>query len=244
MTVLLDGRGFIIDESATPFIHDRALDLVAAQDAGTPYFPGQPEILIFDYPAEKSQVLVVKAIIPYALQRVDVGLDTEHLEFIPQRLGNMAFQFTPYIGPGAIGLVDFKYPPLNSAAAAANEPSESSKGFTTISEEPKQDAERAWFNPMTTYALVPPGQPFRVTFKLIPTTLGGGFYIPPKVIPGPDPNANKQRVDWAGCYVVGMQMSQQAYSEMVDDMKKHRRRKTETYDVVNKLWTWVQRKWG
>jgi hypothetical protein len=242
MSVLLDGRGFLVDDAVKPFIHDRRIDLVAAQAAAAPVFPALPEFLMFDYVCEKDMVLLVKAIIPYAQERIDAGLATERLRFVPSNVGNTSFIFTPYVASGALALFDWQYDPDNTAATAANEPTAGGKGFTSISQEPKHDAEVAWLSPMVTYALVTPEQHFRVTFKLMPGTSPGRFLIPPLPPALPDPNA--QRVDKAGCVVVGMQMTHQAYKQMVGEMQERKKHKAERHQILKDAWAWTKRKWG
>lgn len=245
MSVLLDGRQFIIDNSVKPFIHDRRIDLVAAQAAGAPVFPAAPEFLIFDARVDKQQVWLIKAIIPYAQQRINPALVTERLQFIPSSVGNTSFVFTPYISGGALGLFDFKYNPANTSATAANEPSVGGKGFTTISQEPMMDAHRALLSPVFTYAFVPPDTDFQVTFRLMPGgNLPAAFYIPPLAVPEPDPNIDRQRVDMAGCLIVGLQMSQQAYNQMVGELQEKGKRKVEGHKIMKDAWAWVQKKWG
>lgn len=238
--ILLDLRQFMVDDAVKIFTHDRRIDLLAA--ASPPVFPASPEFLVYQYKAEPQTVMLIKAFVPYAQYRVNVGLEDapERFQFIPSSVGNTQLVFTPYINDSALSLIDWQYNPPNTAATATNIPV-AGKGVTTISQEPKMDAERAWFNPMTTYAMVPPGSTFSVTFQIMPTgdqgtPMSGNFEIG-----GDDP---AQRIDCAGCYVTGMQLSLQAYNEGIAALKAKHARKVEQHSLLQRMWALANRKWG
>lgn len=207
MLTPLETARFLADPSIVPVVADYRVDLMAT-DVPT---SGADRYVVATVEQSKNEVLIVKGIVPYAMRRTNIGTGGESFAMIPAAQGNGHFLFQPRVGQGgtpALIQVDLNRPrveatPGDRAARLVD------GGFDNIADNPLFEALRIWDNPMNTI-LVSAGSTLQVIFSLLPTAMPGRFQI----------GAGFNRVDFAGCYIVGLRMPAQLYGELFNDAVK------------------------
>lgn len=184
---------------------DVRCDLTAA-DVET---AGTNQIIIGTIKVPPGQVYVLKTLVPYAMERVNVGLATETFQMMNPVTANGFFSFEPIISDGAPHVLGTNYNAPRLAASPLNSDRSTSKGISHISQNPWQDTQRSMFNPLFTM-VVPADKVFSVIFRILPVgaqnpiPAGGQFSVGGAV-------AGTRRVDFAGFMVSGVQMSESHY---------------------------------
>jgi len=156
----------------------------------------------------KGQLYLIRAIAPYAMERINVGALTESVRFILPQNGNGWFSFEATVDGGAAVLMESDLTSKRNAAGPLTHNDRwKSNGFTTLSLSPVAEA----FNMLQTgiYNIkVPGGRPFEVTFALAQAAFAAGISEPYTVAVGA-----VRRVDFAGVVIVGEVVPEQEYVE-------------------------------
>lgn len=201
----IDPRIFLSAEDAQPFIYTQSRDLAATD--GSLKKVSEGKYIIFQMRPAKGQVLVVKSVIPWAMQRDNVGLPTEDVSFCNPAQVNGQVLYETFVGGNAPVLFDTTVPAFKTAAAASNNDLTGGKGIPFISPDPWSDAQRSWFNPMFTF-LVKSGTDLMVTFSILRPSVTNPI---PVVYTVPPTAGAARRIDFAGVTIVGLSMSEQTY---------------------------------
>lgn len=209
---LIESQFYVADPTAKPFVQDFRQDVTAPdiEIAAAGVF------IICKLTPPSNQMFLIKTMTFYAMERTNVGGGAAaSAAFITPAAGNGFFVYEPFVGgnsPFILGL-DFNAPRIQAAPLNSNRTKKS--GISYITDSPWTDTQNAWFNPMFTIK-VPASEVFSVQFSLLangtaPNGLPNTFTIG---APGP------KRVDFAGVMVAGIQMSEQAYRDVVEDLNK------------------------
>lgn len=180
--------------------------------------------IVFDELVPEGSFVVVKGVVPYAMERIQVGTPAEFAQFIEPIVGNGWFSFEPLVNGGSPFeiFVDVNAPQqaIIASTGVANDPNDKdrarAKGFTDISKEPLRDAGTYWSNPLFSFG-VPGGARLQVIFSLLPSAIANplqGYAIGASVEPP------QRRVDFAGCFVVGEIMPETLYRSLVAEERK------------------------
>lgn len=205
--MLLDPRFFMADPQARPFIRDERHDL---SSTAAP-IQAQGRYIIYSSKVPKGQVQIVTAIAPYAMARSGAGGGTETFVNLTPNQANGWFLYEPQVDRAAPFRNDVDFAELQNAAGATDTLRYRANGITHISENPFTDARNQFNQPSAAFsALVKGGSQFEVIFSLIPATVAVPYTI----------GSGTKRVDVAGCLVMGIEMSQQAYDEVVRRREK------------------------
>jgi hypothetical protein len=211
----IDPRSWLHAEDIQPFVFTQSRDL-AATDGSLKTAEGG-KYVIFEETPTKGQMLVVKAVVPWAMERQNVGTPlTETVGMCAPANVNGQVSFEPLVGSESPILFDSKNPAFKDAANASNKDLTGGKGITFISADPWADAARAWYNPMFTF-IVPSGTTLRVTFSVlrpsVTNPLPAVYTVPPVV-------GAARRIDFAGVVVTGLTMPEQVYARIADDVRR------------------------
>lgn len=169
------------------------------------------EFIVYEHTVPDSQVDVVKAIVPWARERIDIGLPSERITYIDPLRGNQAFVFTPLIEDKPLYPMDSSFAHPKAAASVAQDADRQIfGGITSLSVDPYNDAAR-WLRAPFAYVLQP-GSTFRVTFRILPVSAGGGgIGVGGQWAVGGAGGA--QRVDFAGALVMGHRLPKQLFDK-------------------------------
>lgn len=210
---------------------NRGEDLLAAD----PPIVSQGRFLIFDEVIPDGSSLLVKGIVPYAKQRIEVGTAQESFQYIRPEDGNGFFCFEPLVGRSAPLeiLIDMTTPqqvaPAGVATPTNGKDRQQAKGFTEISITPLNDAVTFWNNPFFSF-VVPGGSHLQVIFELLtqvktatanPLVPGQGTYAIAALEADTDV-VNVKRVDFAGVVVVGELMPSNLMQALIAEGHKRR----------------------
>lgn len=200
---VLDPRLWLADPAVKPFERDFRADITAPDIT----IIGLGKYLIASYPVKKGNILIVKNLVPYAMERTDVNTTTEDFAYIQPDVADGHFLYEPRVNGQApyIVAIDYNAPRID-AGTLLNADRILANGYSDISARPKYDASNSWNNPLFTF-IVPADTTFEVAFSI----LRGGT-----TSPMPDPytvGAGERRVDFAGIYVVGLEMTEQTYRD-------------------------------
>ena len=207
--MLLDPRYFMADPQARPFIRDERHDLTAA-DAPT---QSQGRFIIYSRKVPKGQVEIVTALSPYVAARSGAGASQTVINLTPEA-ANGWFLFEPQVDRSSPFRNDVDFVEYDDLAGATDTLRTRANGITHVSANPFTDARNQFNQPSAAFsALVKGGSQFEVIFSVIAT---GGISLPYTI------GSTAKRVDFAGCLVMGIEMSQQAYDDVV---KKQQDRK-------------------
>lgn len=208
MPILIEPSHFLADPQVRPFIKDGRQDLTA------PNCPiaSAGKYIIFSLRPPRGQVVIIKSMVPYAMERTDPGGPNESFKMLDPQQANGFFTFEPSINDAAPFIIesDFNAPEIQAGPPSANNRVRS-RGISYISPDPWQEAHQSWFNPL--FSLLVPGDTvFQMLFSIYPPSPinampATGQYS----IGGVD---GGKRVDFAGCMVVGQQMTEQYYHEL------------------------------
>lgn len=206
----IDPRNFLFAEEVQPFVITRSRDLAAVD--GTLQQISEGKYVILNERPARGQVFVIKSIVPWCMKRDNVGLPTESVSFCSPAAVNGQVLYEPFVGGNTPILFDEVNPAFKTAAAASNNDLTGGKGISFVSPDPWSDAQRSWFNPMFTF-LVKGGTDFLVTFSVLRPSVQNP--IPVVYTIPPTPGAT-ERIDFAGVTVVGLSMSEQTYTKVMN----------------------------
>lgn len=210
MRSAIDPQNFMADPNARPFILDFRCDLLAPDieiEATGRYF-------IFKHRIDKGQIMIVKAVVPYAMERTAVGTSGEDYSLIDPNSANGSFSFEPKINGNApfISSINFNSPRI-STGTLTNGDRTRRNGLSHISANPLGDAQKAWYNPMFTF-IVPADAVLSVVFTILPQGT-----VSPMQMPYTIGLKAEHRVDFAGTVISGLVMPEQSYYQMVKDFQ-------------------------
>lgn len=188
---------------------DVRCDLTAA-DVET---AGTNQIVIGSIKVPQGQLYIIKTLVPYAMERVNVGAAAETFQMMNPVTANGFFSFAPVVSDGAVHVLGTNYNAPRLAAAPLNNDRSASKGISHLSQNPWQDTQRAMFNPLFTI-VVPSDKVFSVIFSILP--VGAQSPIPAGGQFGIGGAGGTRRVDFAGFVVSGVQMSEQHYTRTLE----------------------------
>jgi len=205
VTSLIDPELFLVDPQIKSFIHDERHDLLApdAPIVGTGRF------VIVSLKAPRGQVIVVKSLVPHAYARTDMGTANESFEMLDPMAANGFFSFEPLVNDSSPFVIELDYnAPSIEGGTLLDSDRQRTKGISHISSSPWADVQRSWFNPMFSI-LIKGDSTFTVVFSI----------LPPPVVATPLPFGGQysievgaaKRVDFVGCMLGCMQMSEQYY---------------------------------
>jgi hypothetical protein len=155
---------------------------------------------------------------PYAMQRLNVGLASESVAYIAPRDGDGFFLFEPRLAgnKSGLGYTDNQLDAMTTQAGATNADVKGSSGVTFIVDDPWLAVTRT-VDSGVMGRKVASGQTLQVLFSLIQDPIVGADALPSRyVVPvfgGPAPVPPLRRVDYAGIVLAGLQMPAQVYEE-------------------------------
>lgn len=200
--MLLSPRYFMSDPQARPFVRDERHDLTSA-DAPT---QSQGRFIVYSRKVPRGQVEIITAISPYVAARSGAGASQTVVNLSPEA-ANGWFLFEPQVDRSAPFRNDVDFVSYDDLAGATDAARVRANGITHVSANPFTDARNQFNQPSAAFsALVKGGSQFEVIFSLIPTA---GISLPYAI------GSTAKRVDFAGCLVMGIEMSQQAYDAVV-----------------------------
>jgi len=201
--VLIEPSYFLADPQVRPFVSDQRQDLAAANAPIT----SEGHFIIASLKPPRGQVVIIKAIVPYAMERILVGAAEETVRMLDPVNANGFFSFAPSINDAAPFIIEQDY---NAPRIALFNDLDRvrSPGISDISQQPWADAQRSWFNPLFSI-LVPSDAVFRIVFSILPPATTSP--LPPGGQYGINGAGGTRNVDFAGCMIVGQQMSAQYY---------------------------------
>lgn len=207
-------------EQSRPWVRNHRADLVANSVAVPVDSPGR--FVIFEETIPEQSCVVVKALVPYAIERTNPGTSDESFRYINPLVGNGWFAFEPLVNQGSpLDMrLNFNAPQLAIVGGVANPALNNAdrqvaNALTDVSDQPWRDAAVLWNNPLFTF-VVPSSAKLRVIFSLL-TTIHATLANPMTNIfaigatAGPPTN---KRVDFAGVLVVGEIMPENLYREI------------------------------
>ena len=96
---------FLADPQIQPFYRDSRVDLLAPNvDQLAPN-----QFVVYRNRTKKGQVEVVKAVVPYAMERTDGGTPQESFRMMPPNEGDGVFAFTPLINNQPPVILDLQH---------------------------------------------------------------------------------------------------------------------------------------
>lgn len=217
MTSPIDTQYVLSDPDITPYYKDEMHDLTGDNVP----LRGPGEFIVFEEVIPKTQVLVVKGISPYVLERTNIDTPNESAQYIPPRLVERFITFEPYINDNSPHLIDNNFaqfqvlggPPPTSNDAIR----ERARGFSAVSDEPYQVAIRQWYSSLYTF-IVRGNSRLRIIFRVLP--VGAGFSTYQIGGGGGAIGEPPKRIDYAGSIVVGMRMPEQLYNNMIEKRRR------------------------
>jgi hypothetical protein len=204
---LLSRLDTLVNDQVRPFTRNRRVDLTAPD---TPIL-ASGRFIIYQNRTQKGQVEIVRAVVPYAEERTDVGTPAESFRKILPEDGDNFFAFTPLQNgqPAFVSQLDFNAP-RNAAGPLRNAERQVRAGFTNLSTRPLADVMRGWPNWFT--LAVPSQTEFVVTFELMPPSVDAAAALSNPYQIG----AGSKRVDFAGVLVAGVLMPQQLFDKLTE----------------------------
>ncbi len=196
---------FLADPQIQPFYRDSRVDLLAPNvDQLAPN-----QFVVYRNRTKKGQVEVVKAVVPYAMERTDVGTPQESFRMIPPNEGDGFFAFTPLINNQPPVILDLDYNSPRIAAGPLNNDDRIQRaGISFLVEEPWRAAQNMQ-HPLFSFPVTSKAE-LLVTFSLLPNSA---------IAPIPNPfqigAAAQKRVDFAGCVIAGVVMPQHLYDMLL-----------------------------
>jgi len=203
------GLNFVADSQVKPFYLDERHDLGAAnvptRSAG--------EFILLDFTPQKNQVLIVKAMAFYVMERIAVGTGLESASIINSEDADGFFSFEPYVTDSSPALIKSNVNAMRNAGGALDDSDRVRvSGFTHVSEEPQKDVFLP--NDPVLNIQVPGDKRFTVIMRslrlgavnpiLNPFTISSGI----------------KRVDFAGAVVFGYTMPEQLYNKYANALRE------------------------
>jgi hypothetical protein len=204
---LLSRLDTLVNDQIRPFTRNARVDLTAPD---TPV-QAQGRYIIYRNRTKKGQVEVIRAIVPYAEERTDVGTPQESFRKILPEDGDNFFAYNPAVNgqPAFVSQLDFNAP-RNAAGPLRNAERQVRAGFTNLSTTPLADVMRGW--PSWFAIPVPSETEFLVTFELMPPSVD-----PVATLSNPyEIGTGAKRVDFAGVLVAGVLMPQQLFDKLTE----------------------------
>lgn len=199
---MLINAALIADSLTPPFIKNYRKDLTAADIVSG----GAGKYVLADISPASGNVLVIKAIVPYAQKRIAVGVAAqEDFEMMSAVEGNGHFLFQPQINGGAFLLESNLNIPTPIGTPPLNEPPNIASAIDCISENPYFDCLRC-LDSTVFHIVVNDSGRLQIVFSLAETNMGGAITIG---------GLTNHRVDFAGVYIGGAEINKQRYDEMV-----------------------------
>lgn len=158
----------------------------------------------------RGQAIILKAMVPYAQRRTDVGAADESFTMIQPGEGNGFFVYEPLINSKSAYQVELDYnKPQLSTVTMSNKDRTKAKGLTFISDNPWRDAWQM-VGASLFEILIPGGATFQVVFSLTAMDpIVGSYATAGKYQVGTGGNITR-RVDFAGVLLLGVQVPEQA----------------------------------
>lgn len=208
---LIDPRQFVADPDINFFVQDFRSDLLATDLLQV----SDGRYVIASFRAPKKQVYIIKAIIPYAMERTNIGSANASFQMLTPAAANGFFAFEPVVNANAAGQFVTNYNRPSLASVPQNNERSITKAISYVSDNPYLDANLAWQNPMFSVKVSSEAQ-FQVYFSLLPASTtspipAGGLYA---IAAGA-----QKRVDFAGVVIAGVYMSEQVYSSLEGQMR-------------------------
>lgn len=213
MKTLLDPRKFLHDRNATYWEVDQRQDLTASDVEQV----GTGQYVIWKYRAPKGQVVIVKGMAHYAFARTAVGNPVnESMSIIPGSSGNGFFLYSPRLESGTPFQMNLDYnAPQTAGGSPLNTRRQAGSGRSNITDQPLFDALRTMEQSFFTIK-IPSEKELSIVFSLLPAS-------PTSPIPNTYAvGSGQKRVDFAGSLLVGLQMSESYYDEIVRDMDNNK----------------------
>ncbi len=204
------------------WIRNHRIDLLST----TPPITSAGRFICFEETIPEGLAVMVKGIVPYACQRINVGAADESFQYIAPRDGDGFFCFEPVVNdlsPLDISL-KFTTPQVVTPGGTNEEDTQSAKGFTEISDTPLLDALTFWNNPLFSFPVMG-GQKLQVIFELltaVKTASANGLTAGTGTFDIAD--AAVKRVDFAGCVVVGEAMPESYLHALEEEAHRMRAR--------------------
>jgi hypothetical protein len=225
---LVDERRFLRDPSITDWSFNQWVDLtVPLTEAAAVGMVKNGKRVVAKTIIDDSTVVIVKAIVPYAYRRVNADNPanadpSEYVEMIFPKDATNFFCFEPQVdGKAAIGIAFNNAGAWTAALNAIATDTKPVSGITFISDDPyaqahiiAHDALRGCF--------IGPKSELTVLFTVIADAITGPLPGRYEIVPrGSAPSApSRRRVDYAGVYMLGEQMSKQHYDECAEERKR------------------------
>lgn len=207
MTTAIDPREFLADPSVRPMARTRRVDLVA------PDVPvlNTEEFVVYQNTTKKNEIEVIRYIVPFAMERTDVGTPFESFAMLSPQLANGHFIFSPKVNGKTVDNIDLNLnTPRDSTGTLSNADRTIRGGINFVSMNPWIDSQR--YNPL--FAIpVPSETEFLVTFSLLPASTVDP--IPSQFQIG----AGVKRVDFAGVIVSGVILPQQLFDKLLKELQ-------------------------
>lgn len=186
------------------YIHDAKLRLYLREerhDLGGANVPrqGPSQYRVFEYTVPDGQVLIVRNIIPYVMERTDIGSASESAQIIDPEQVNGLVAFEPYVNNQTAHIIEINY---NLPTAIGSTPDDATRtlarGITHVSADPWIDARRGYEDSIYSFP-VPAQATFTVVFRILPAgTNFNTFAIA----------SGAKRIDFAGVVIIGVQLSE------------------------------------
>lgn len=212
MNNLLAAVGAYADPSILPFTRDHRVDLLAS-DVET---LSTNRFVVYRNRLTKGQVEIVKALVPYACRRIDIGdasgNPAESFEYIPPEEGDGFFAYSLLKNGQPPIIMDLDYnAPRPANATLSNKERQKRSGISNLSVTPWRDATSG-------AGALPVAIPFEseneqlVTFEILPASTVTPLPAAGRFTVGV---AATKRVDFAGVLIIGVQMPQSLYNALV-----------------------------
>ncbi len=210
----IDPRNFLKFPDVDAFIIDQKQELTAANVPTV----ADGQFIVFTYTVPKNQMLVVKTWAPYAQIRENPALPTETFRMINLDYAQGAFLITPEVSGSAPFQmpVDVAAPQTQAGASAVVR--DRGNGVVWLSGNPYVDCIRGMYNPMTSF-VVGPDKTLRFIFSILPQAGANPLPAAGQFAVGGGETGDNRRVDRAGVMVAAVQMSLQAYNNMMSAVK-------------------------
>jgi hypothetical protein len=175
---------------------------------------------VFSLRPPRGQVYVIKAMAPYAMQRINVNAPNETVRHITAINGGTWFQFEPLVNGSAAVLMESDLVARRTglpAGTLTNNDRAQTKGISGIYENPDEAVDRQLSGYHDHYDIEVPGdRPFDIIFSLITpavaSAIANPYVVPTAAVPAP-----LTRVDIAGAVVAGRVYDDQTYRRLLGE---------------------------
>lgn len=202
-----------VDPRIVPFYRNALVDLTVTNAA-----QADGKYLVFGEKPAADTTVIVKAFVPYAMQRTGViggGAGSEGLALIAPAIGAGFFQFEARTGSKSVASSQSFQDAFTDAASAVSSDKKTTGAVTHISNNPFIDALviASGDSPLTYVG--DSSAPLQVLFSLTPDANAGPLDRRFEIVTvGNAATPGLQRVDYAGVVLVGHQMPTTVYHEL------------------------------